>query len=152
MSQPFARLAAFAGGGALLLAVLAATGAAWSTTPPTAPGFAAETARAMDRMMAGMAAPPTGAADRDFVAAMVPHHQGAIDMAVAELRFGRDETLRRLAQEIVVEQQQEIVAMQRALALLPRPARPASLVPADICTTPATGARAMSVRSTTGDR
>ncbi len=43
---------------------------------------------------------------------MAPHHQGAIDMAQAELRYGHNEQLRRLAQEIIVEQQQEIVAMR----------------------------------------
>jgi hypothetical protein len=54
---------------------------------------------------------------------MVPHHQGAIDMAQAELRYGHNEQLRRIAQEIVVEQQQEIVAMRLALGqTLPAPA------------------------------
>ncbi len=47
---------------------------------------------------------------------MIPHHQGAVDMAIAELTFGRDERLRRLAQGIIVEQRQEIEVMQRALA------------------------------------
>jgi hypothetical protein len=46
---------------------------------------------------------------------MVPHHQGAIDMAQAELRYGRNEQLRRLAQEIIVDQTQEIAAMRLAL-------------------------------------
>ena len=55
---------------------------------------------------------PSGSADAAFVAAMIPHHQGAIDMSLAELRFGRNEQLRRLAQEIVVTQQQEIQVMQ----------------------------------------
>ena len=50
---------------------------------------------------------------------MIPHHQGAIDMAEAELRFGHDERLRRLAQAIIVEQRQEIVVMRDALATLP---------------------------------
>ncbi len=58
---------------------------------------------------------PTGDIDHDFVEIMVPHHQGAIDMAVAVLRHGRNERLRRLAQEIVVTQQQEIAAMRLAL-------------------------------------
>jgi hypothetical protein len=54
---------------------------------------------------------------------MVPHHQGAIDMAQAELRYGHNERLRRIAQEIVVEQQQEIIAMRLALGQsLPPPA------------------------------
>jgi hypothetical protein len=46
---------------------------------------------------------------------MIPHHQGAIEMARAELRYGRNEQLRRLAQEIIVTQQQEIAAMRLAL-------------------------------------
>jgi hypothetical protein len=77
--------------------------------------FLAENAAAMDKMMADMAVKPTGDIDRDFVAMMVPHHQGAIDMAQAVLRYGRNEQLRRLAQEIVVTQQQEIAAMRLAV-------------------------------------
>ena len=46
---------------------------------------------------------------------MVPHHQGAIEMAQAELRYGRNERLRRMAQEIIVTQQQEIAAMRLAI-------------------------------------
>ena len=73
---------------------------------------------------------PTGDVDRDFVATMVPHHQGAIDMAKAELRHGHNAQLRRLAQEIVVTQQQEISVMQLALrnrlpASVASPAKPA---------------------------
>src|SRR5205823_646145 len=77
--------------------------------------FAAENKAAMMKMMTGMAVAPSGDVDRDFVAMMIPHHQGAIDMAVAELRHGRNEQLRRIAQEIIVEQQQEIAAMRLAL-------------------------------------
>jgi hypothetical protein len=85
--------------------------------------FLAENNAAMARMMDGMSTRPTGDVDRDFVAMMVPHHQGAIDMAQAELRYGHNEQLRRIAQEIVVEQQQEIVAMRVALGQpLPPPA------------------------------
>jgi uncharacterized protein (DUF305 family) len=62
-----------------------------------------------------MAVRPSGDVDRDFVAMMVPHHQGAIDMAQAELRHGRNEQLRRMAQEIIVTQQQEIAAMRLAI-------------------------------------
>jgi hypothetical protein len=46
---------------------------------------------------------------------MVPHHQGAIEMAQAELRYGRNEPLRRMAQEIIVTQLQEITAMRLSL-------------------------------------
>ncbi len=70
---------------------------------------------AMTKMMADMTVKPTGDIDRDFVAMMVPHHQGAIDMAQAVLRYGHNEQLRRLAQEIVVTQQQEIAAMRLAV-------------------------------------
>jgi uncharacterized protein (DUF305 family) len=58
---------------------------------------------------------PSGDIDRDFVAAMTPHHQGAIEMAQAELRHGRNEQLRRIAQEIIVDQTQEIAVMRLAL-------------------------------------
>jgi uncharacterized protein (DUF305 family) len=77
--------------------------------------FLSENDAAMNKMMADMVIKPTGDADHDFVAMMVPHHQGAIDMARAVLRYGRNEQLRRLAQEIVVTQQQEIAAMRLAV-------------------------------------
>jgi hypothetical protein len=77
--------------------------------------FLAENEAAMNKMMDGMAAKPTGDVDRDFVAMMTPHHQGAIDMAVIELRYGKNEQLRRIAQEIVVDQTQEIAAMKLAI-------------------------------------
>lgn len=77
--------------------------------------FLAENAVAMDRMMADMNARPSGDVDADFIAMMIPHHQGAIDMAQAVLRYGKNEQIRRIAQEIIVEQQQEIAAMRLAL-------------------------------------
>jgi hypothetical protein len=77
--------------------------------------FLAENEVAMNKMMADMDVTPTGNVDRDFVAMMVPHHQGAIDMAQAVLRYGHNEQLRRLAQEIIVTQQQEIAAMRLAV-------------------------------------
>ena len=58
---------------------------------------------------------PTGDVDRDFVSMMSPHHQGAIEMAQAVLRYGHNEQIRRLAQEIIVTQQQEIAAMRLAI-------------------------------------
>jgi uncharacterized protein (DUF305 family) len=77
--------------------------------------FLSENAAAMKEMMADMTIEPTGDVDRDFVAMMVPHHQGAIDMAKAELRYGHNDQLRRLAQEIVAKQQQEIKVMRDAV-------------------------------------
>jgi hypothetical protein len=87
--------------------------------------FLSENDAAMNKMMADMTVKPTGDVDRDFVAMMVAHHQGAIDMAKAVLRYGRNEQIRRLAQEIVVTQQQEIVAMRLAVG----EQSPASAVP-----------------------
>jgi uncharacterized protein (DUF305 family) len=84
--------------------------------------FASQMMQVMDRMNSGMmAAKPTGDPDRDFAAMMIPHHQGAIDMAKVELIYGRDPILRRLAQGIIVEQQQEIQLMQRSLNASPQP-------------------------------
>jgi len=77
--------------------------------------FLSESDAAMRKMMAAMHITPSGDVDTDFVAMMVPHHQGAIDMAMAELRHGRNERLKRLAQEIIVTQTQEIQAMRLAL-------------------------------------
>jgi uncharacterized protein (DUF305 family) len=98
--------------------------------------FLSENDAAMNRMMADMTIKPTGDIDRDFVTMMVPHHQGAIDMAKAELRYGRNELLRRLAREIVSNQQQEITVMRLAVdderpssASSPTPSTPASNPP-----------------------
>ena len=78
--------------------------------------FASQMMQAMDRMDSAMiAAKPTNDPDRDFAAMMIPHHQGAIDMAKVELIYGHDPVLRRLAEGIIVEQQQEIELMQRSL-------------------------------------
>jgi hypothetical protein len=77
--------------------------------------YLAENDATMGRMMSGMVIKPTGDVDRDFVAMMSPHHQGAIEMAQAVLRNGHNEQIRRLAQEIIVTQQQEIAAMRLAI-------------------------------------
>jgi uncharacterized protein (DUF305 family) len=92
------------------LAVLAP---AHAGTPQDA-AFLAENQAAMNKMMAGMNIKPSGDVDHDFTAMMIPHHQGAIDMAQAELQYGRNQKLLRIAQEIVVEQLQEIAAMRLA--------------------------------------
>jgi len=78
--------------------------------------FLSENATAMKEMMADMTIEPTGDVDCDFVAMMVPHHKGAVDMAKAEFRYGHNEQLRRLAQEIVAKQQQQIKVMRDAVA------------------------------------
>ncbi|QEN87934.1 DUF305 domain-containing protein [Labrys sp. KNU-23] len=98
--------------------------------------FLQENDTAMSKMMSAMAVRPTGNVDRDFTEMMIPHHQGAIDMAQTYLRYGRNEQLRRIAQEIIVEQQQEIAAMRLALgdplpspAAAPTQARPSADLP-----------------------
>ena len=63
-------------------------------------------------MHAAMETVPSGDTDRDFIQMMIPHHQGAIDMALVLMKHGHDERLRRLAQSIVVEQGQEIAYMR----------------------------------------
>jgi uncharacterized protein (DUF305 family) len=70
-------------------------------------------ADATSTMHSGMhSASHTGDPDRDFVTMMIPHHQGAIDMAKALLLYGKDPQMRRLAQEIITDQQSEIELMQ----------------------------------------
>ena len=64
-------------------------------------------------------APMNGDVDHDFCTMMIPHHQGAIDMAEAELAYGKDPVMRRLAEEIIVDQQSEIQAMQLWLSKRP---------------------------------
>ena len=60
-------------------------------------------------------APMTGNPDQDFASMMIPHHQGAIDMAKLEVLYGKDPVLRRLAQEIIVTQDSEIAVMRMQL-------------------------------------
>lgn len=101
--------------------VLAAAGAAWAAPPPPPPpGQAAAPPpastqafqNAMDKMHGGMDVTYTGDADRDFVAGMIPHHQGAIDMAQVELQYGRDPKIRQLAARIISAQEHEIEMMK----------------------------------------
>lgn len=104
---------------ALLVAPLAAAGAemrmdvkahraASSADSPSSKAYAAS----MRRMMSGMDVKPTGRPDEDFVRMMMPHHQGAIDMAEVELRYGKDPALRKLAEGIVAAQEREIAEMK----------------------------------------
>jgi uncharacterized protein (DUF305 family) len=67
---------------------------------------------AMMKMHEKMSMKPTGNPDVDFAKGMIPHHEGAIDMAKVELQYGKDPELRKLAQEIVKAQETEIAFMK----------------------------------------
>ena len=100
---------------------IAVSQAATPTGDGNEQAFMKENDVAMNQMMADMTVKPSGDVNRDFVAMMIPHHQGAIDMAKSLLVHGDNEALRRIAQEIVITQQQEIVAMRLAIG---EPAQP----------------------------
>jgi len=87
--------------------------------------FARTLAGGMDKMHRDMMAPsPTGNADVDFLASMIPHYAGAVEMARLVLIHGKDPLVRRLAEEIIASQQAEIVAMQARLKILQQGADP----------------------------
>ena len=71
--------------------------------------FKAAHEKMMNAMMAGMSGDP----DKDFVMMMIPHHQGAIDMAKIELQYGKDPVLRSLAEKIIAAQESEITEMRK---------------------------------------
>ncbi len=77
---------------------------------PSTPAFK----QADEKMMKEMSAPPYGGnTDKDFVAHMIPHHQGAIDMAKVELKYGKDPDMKRLAKSIIKAQNEEIAYMKK---------------------------------------
>lgn len=87
---------------------------------PHATSFMRAMDDSMSRMDSGMkSASINGNVDHDFATMMVPHHQGAIDMAKAELLYGKDPVMKKLAEEIVVDRQSEIQAMQLWLSKKP---------------------------------
>jgi uncharacterized protein (DUF305 family) len=120
----FTRRAAHAVRRSVACAALAACAGAMSASaqaqlrppdPAAVPDSSTQAFKRADRkMMESMeAARYTGDADRDFVSHMAPHHQGAIDMAQVELKYGKDPTLRQLAARIVAAQRDEIALMER---------------------------------------
>ena len=95
--------------GVLVLApLLASANAATAGADASSEAFRA----ADEQMMQGMDRKLTGDTDQDFVAGMLPHHQGAVEMARIELRHGKDPELRRLAEAIIAAQDKEIAQMR----------------------------------------
>jgi uncharacterized protein (DUF305 family) len=102
---------------AIVLAAMASPAMAQAPMPgmqmasdpsPSTSGFKA----ADEKMMKAMDRPMTGNADQDFVAGMLPHHVGAVDMANIEIRYGKDREMLRLARAIIAAQEKEIAQMQ----------------------------------------
>jgi uncharacterized protein (DUF305 family) len=74
---------------------------------------------AMQHMQQGMSS-MTGDPDVDFARMMIPHHQGAVEMARAELEHGKDPQLRQMAQTIIEDQEREIATLKEWLARHPK--------------------------------
>ena len=93
------------------------------TAPPAADAtpFVRQMDAGMKKMMNDMHAPGyTGNPDVDFLAMMIPHHEGAVEMARLVLIHGKDPLTRRLAEEIIASQSAEIAAMKQRVAILRR--------------------------------
>jgi hypothetical protein len=110
---------------ALLIVGMAASVAAQHAPGGHAPGASprSEFETGMHAAMVEMGkametAPMTGDPDKDFLAMMIPHHEGAVEMARLALVHGRDPLVQRLAEEIIAGQQAEIASMQRRLEIL----------------------------------
>jgi len=124
-------LVAFAAGVALALALVPrATQVISPLLAVPGPAATGEFHRALQTIMvqmdAAMCITPSADVDRDFARAMIPHHEGALEMARLELLYGTDPRLHRLAQEIVIEQSQEIALMRDILT------RPLSVLGANL--------------------
>ncbi len=97
---------------AKLLAVCFIVGTAGSLQAQE-PGYQKEMEAVHKKMMDGMMSmKSTGDPDKDFAMMMIPHHQGAIDMAEIQLKYGKDPALKKMAQDIIDAQKREIDAFK----------------------------------------
>lgn len=101
-------------------AALAIPALAFAQSTPTTPamnmgGSPADQAnmKAMEKMHDSMPKKGMGDADKDFVSMMLPHHQGAVDMAKVELQYGKDPMLKKMAEDIVKSQEKEISELKQ---------------------------------------
>ncbi|HWX47179.1 MAG TPA: DUF305 domain-containing protein [Roseomonas sp.] len=106
--------------GVLAALLLASPGQAQHTGRATSGGAPASPATqeyraAAERMHRDMDIPYTGDPDHDFAAGMIAHHQGAIEMAQVQLRYGKDPVLRQMAEEIIATQEKEIAVLRTYL-------------------------------------
>lgn len=97
--------------------VACASTIAWAQEAPPAAASASNKAfmDAHQHMMRSMPTKPSGDTDRDFASMMIPHHQGAIEMARIELRYGKNPELRALATKMIVDQEREIAELKKWL-------------------------------------
>ena len=100
---------------ALIVAALTALPIVAVAQEPATQAFTA----AMEKMMADMHMEPSGDADKDFAMMMIPHHQGAIDMAKVELEYGDDPQMRAVAEKVIEAQEKEIAELKEWLAKNP---------------------------------
>ena len=87
------------------------------TAADAVPDSAKSNGAVMNTMMKNMMVPYTGNADVDFAKGMIPHHQGAIDMAKVVLQYGKDPEIKKLAEGVVAAQEGEIAMMQQWLTV-----------------------------------
>lgn len=107
----------------LALCIFSLTGPALASSAPPVAGHEGHAvaagnvyADAMNKMHRAMPAESSGNADVDFIKGMIPHHQGAIDMAEVALQNSSDPFIRKLSEDIIAAQKSEIEAMQKWLA------------------------------------
>jgi len=96
----------------LLIAGFASAGLQAVASQGMSSDYEKDAMKVQKQMMARMQMKPSGSPDKDFVMMMIPHHQGAVDMARLELKYGKDPQLRSMAEKMISDQEKEIAQMQ----------------------------------------